>query len=435
VRIAWFSPIFPSRSGIAAYTAEILPILRARHHHIDVFVDRTPVKGNGDLFSAHDYVWKQRRDPYDVTVFQLGNATCHDYMWGYLFNFPGMVVLHDAQLHQARALSLTRAHARSAEYVQEFLANHPDAPPDLALLVLEGMMGDSLYQIWPHTRLVAETARLTVVHNARVRNVLAREYPAATFDAIAMGVGDPLAQTRDVQDATCTIVAFGGVTPEKRIVQVIRALASAARRQPNLRLVLVGQQATHFDVMEEAAGAGVADRVTVTGYVPDTEVPKYLAAADICVCLRWPTNRETSASWLRCLAAGKPTLVTELSHLIDVPMLDPQTWQPRRGSGGEPVAVSIDLLDEQHSIQVALERLASDGALRARLGAAARAWWHRHHRLETMADDYERVLTRAASLPPPERALPHHLQNDGTMTARALADRLGVAPHLADLFR
>ena len=39
------------------------------------------------------------------------------------------------------------------------------------------------------------------------------------------------------------------------------------------------------------------------------------AAADICACLRWPTNRETSASWLRCLAAGRPTIVTDLAHL------------------------------------------------------------------------------------------------------------------------
>ena len=44
--------------------------------------------------------------PYDLVVYQLGNAACHDYMWGYLFRYPGLVVLHDAQVHQARAQSL-----------------------------------------------------------------------------------------------------------------------------------------------------------------------------------------------------------------------------------------------------------------------------------------------------------------------------------------
>ena len=47
-----------------------------------------PHPGEG-LASAHDFVWSHRRAPYDLTVFQLGNAACHDYMWGYLFRYPG----------------------------------------------------------------------------------------------------------------------------------------------------------------------------------------------------------------------------------------------------------------------------------------------------------------------------------------------------------
>jgi hypothetical protein len=179
----------------------------------------------------------------------------------------------------------------------------------------------------------------------------------------------------------------------------------------------------------------------LTGYVADSELAEHLIAADICACLRWPTNRETSASWLRCLAAGKPTLVTELSHMIDVPTIDAQTWQPRFGAFAKasaaqgPVAISIDVLDEGHSIQLALERLARDAQLRTRLGAAARAWWEAHHRLETMADHYERVLTRAASLPAPKVSLPEHLTEDGTNTTHLLADVMGVTPAVTELLR
>ena len=471
MRLAWFSPISPDRSGIAAYSAEILPILRARNHEVDVFIDRAPAKHEAGVFSAHDYVWKRRRNAYDVTVFQLGNATCHDYMWAYLFRYPGMVVLHDAQLHQARALSLTKAQHRKEDYLEEFRANHPGVPPDVGYLVLARMMGRSLYQVWPHIKLVVESARLTVVHNARVRDSLAQEYPNARFDAIEMGVADPTRNVQSatcevpVQGATCTVVAFGGVTPEKRLTPIIRAMAKARRRQPDLRLVIVGAPATDYDVMEDAARSGIADRVHVTGYVADDEIPRYLAEADVCACLRWPTNRETAASWLRCLAAGKPTLVTELSHMVDVPTLDPQTWQPRRGAsappprealrrgspklasdspaseGGNasaaqgPVAISIDVLDEEHSIQLALERLARDEQLRTRLGAAARAWWDAHHRLDTMADHYERVLARAASLPAPKVALPRHLTEDATGTAHRLADVMGVTPAVTELLR
>lgn len=423
----------PTRSGIAAYSAEIVPVLRARKHEVDVFIDRAPVARDENIFSAHDYVWKRRRNSYDVTVFHLGNATCHDYMWAYLFRFPGMVVLHDAQLHQARALALTKTQHRKDDYLEEFRANHPATPPDAGLMVLARTIGGALYQIWPHIKLVVESARLTVAHNRRVRDRLAAEYPTATVDYIEMGVADP-GRVDNTPHDDIVVTAFGGATPEKRLGPIVRALAKARRRQPALRLVIVGAPSTDYDVMEEAARAGIADRVHVTGYVEDDEVPRYLAEADICACLRWPTNRETSASWLRCLAAGRPTLVTELSHLVDVPTLDPQTWRPRRASTDDPVAVSIDMLDEEQSIRMALERLAADHALRTRLGLAARAWWNSHHRLDTMADHYERVLARAAALPAPRIALPRHLTEDGTATAEALAESMGVAPVMTHLF-
>jgi glycosyltransferase involved in cell wall biosynthesis len=423
----------PTRSGIAAYSAEILPILRARKHEVEVFIDRTPATRDAHVFSAHDYVWKRRRNPYDVTVFHLGNATCHDYMWAYLFRFAGMVVLHDAQLHQARALSLTKTQYRKDDYLEEFHANHPAMPPDAGLMVLQRMMGGALYQMWPLIKLVVESARLTVVHNGRVRDMVARDHPHAAVDYIEMGVADP-GRIEPAPHDDIVVTAFGGVTPEKRLGPIIRAIAKARRRHPALRLVIVGAPSTDLDVMEEAARAGIADRVHVTGYVNDEEVPRYLAEADICACLRWPTNRETSASWLRCLAAGKPTLITELSHLVDVPTLNPQTWRPRIAITKDPVAASIDLLDEEQSIRMALERLAGDHEMRARLGNAARAWWDTHHRLDTMADHYERVLARAASLPAPRVALPRHLTGDGTATAQELADVMGVTRTVTELF-
>jgi len=154
-RLAWFSPFPPSTSGIAAYSAELVPLLRARGLTIDVFAED----------NARDFVWQQRRTPYALTVFQLGNAACHDYMWAYLFRYPGMVVLHDAQIHQARASFLTkRWKPRRADYLAEIRASHPDAPADVGELIVAGL-GGVLYQHWPLNRLVVESARLTVVHN------------------------------------------------------------------------------------------------------------------------------------------------------------------------------------------------------------------------------------------------------------------------------
>jgi hypothetical protein len=428
----------PSRSGIAAYSAELLPLLAASGVDVDVFVDGT----------APDFVWRQRRHPYDLTVFQLGNAACHDYIWGYLFRYPGLVVLHDAQLHQARALALTRRWIpRREDYLAEFLANHPDAPPAVGEMVAAGF-GGSLYVHWPHIRLVVESARLTVVHNGRLLHDLGERYPDATFDAIRMGVADPLdpPPARDAVAAVraragipadaIVLSAFGGITPEKRMGPLLSTLSTLAARHPRLHVMLVGSTVDHYDVLADAARWAVADRVHVTGYVPDEDLPNYLVASDLCTCLRWPTNRETSASWLRCLAAGRTTLVSGLADLVDVPTLDPRGWTALDSSPAPrpPVAVSIDVVDEAHSLRLALDRLLIDEALRGALGESARAWWAAHHQLAMMADDYLRVMGRAVSAPAPRVSLPTHLTDDGSDHGRELAARLGVADRIADVF-
>jgi glycosyltransferase involved in cell wall biosynthesis len=238
------------------------------------------------------------------------------------------------------------------------------------------------------------------------------------------------------------------VTPEKRIGPLIRALSAIADRHPLLHLMLVGSRAEHYDVADQARRWGVAERVHMIGYVADGELPGYLLMADVCACLRWPSNRETSASWLRCLAAGRATIITDLAHLGDVPTLDPRGWRlldagiaephlaaspsrdnPRR----EPVAVSIDILDEDHSLQLALERLATDVALRDRLGQAARRWWGAQHQLDAMADAYERVLAAAGASPIPSVDLPAHLTDKGADHVRALVEKFGVADRLGGL--
>lgn len=441
MHVAWFSPAPSSRSGIAAYSAEILPLLSARGWRVDVY----------DHTNAADFVWIQRRAPYDLVVYQFGNAACHDFMWGYVFRYRGLLVLHDAQLHQARALGLTgRWQPRREHYLAEFRANHPDAPPAVGEVIAAGLGQPALYALWPHIRLLIASARVTLVHNRRLLADLQGQFPTSPIDAIDMGVADPLAGVDETAAAARTLAirarhgiphealvlaAFGGITPEKRIPALLRAIATAAPRHPNLHLMLVGAEAGHYDVRQDATRWSLDDRVHVTGYVADAELPDYLRATDICASMRWPTNRETSASWLRALAAGRATIVSDLADLGDVPTVDPRGWHVRdtASPARPPVAIGIDVLDEDHSLQLALETLAAEPSRRAQIGAAARAWWLSRHQLEAMADAYDRVLMRAAAAPMPALALPPHLTDDWSEHGRSLAAAMDVADRVADV--
>jgi hypothetical protein len=84
-------------------------------------------------------------------------------------------------------------------------------------------------------------------------------------------------------------------------------------------------------------------------------------------------------------------------------------------------------MDEDHSLRLAMRRLASDAALRAALGAAARLYWEREHSPARMLEDYRRVLAVAASRPSPRVALPAHLTANGDGVMKRLLGQMSVA--------
>ena len=143
MRLAWFTPWPPDASGIAGRSAELVPMLAARGHGIDVFVDerRVPVARSGAeaprpgqvrVQSAHDFVWRAARGQYDLPVYQLGNSRLHEFIWPYLFGWPGLAVLHDARLHHARGRALLMRERRD-DYRAEFRWSHPSVsrrPPN-----------------------------------------------------------------------------------------------------------------------------------------------------------------------------------------------------------------------------------------------------------------------------------------------------------------
>jgi len=400
-RLAWFSPLPPSRSGIAAYTAELLPHLQ-HDHHIDAFDER----------SAHEFAWRARRQPYDLVVYQLGNAPCHDFIWGHLAAYPGLVILHDARLHHARARQLLAA-GRDADYRREFAFDHPDVRADAAEYAVASM-GGAVQYLWPMRRVVLASARRVAVHNAFVAGELRREAPEAAIDVIRMGVpaipdrDDDRARVRaalGVADTATVFTVFGKMTAEKRLDAIGAATTTLVAEGIDAHLLLVGDGAASW-------APAIAGRVHAADHVSDAEVRAYLLASDVCLCLRWPTALETSAAWLRCLAAGRATIVTDLAHTADVP-----------ASAARRVAV----LEEDASLRAAMRELASDARARGALGRAGRAWWTAHHTMELMADDYRRVIASAIATPAPARELPPHFRDDHGAFARETLARIGVS--------
>jgi glycosyltransferase involved in cell wall biosynthesis len=433
MRLGWFSPFPPVRTGIAACSAELVAALKARGHEVDLYPEA----------AAHDFVWRRRLTPYDLVVYQFGNSSHHDYEWAYALNYPGLVVLHDTRLHHARAAFLLRE-KRAADYRAEFQWNHPEVPPGVAELAVAGF-DSRLYYDWPMVRSLVEASRLVAVHGegARAELIGTLGFPDRIVP-IRLGHGVLVTPDRErraraavrakhgIPEDAVLFGCFGGLTPEKRIPQILSAFRATLLHAPGARLLFAGAPAAHYDIAAAIAAHGLQDRVTLTGYLDaDEDLTDHLAACDVALNLRWPTARETSGPWLRAIAAGKATVITDLVHLGEVPSLDPRTWTVQRAGSWKPeagsaVSVAIDILDEDHSLRLAMRRLASDGALREELGRAAREWWAREHSLEAMVEDYERVMREAAGRAAPDVELPAHMRNPGDRRLGALIEAFGI---------
>src|SRR6266496_4851582 len=129
MKLAYFSPLGPQRSGIADYSEELLPYL-SQGADITLFVDGFKPTNRELLarFPVHDY----RRDPsslrllsgFDAIVYHMGND--HRYHAGILDvmgQHPGIIVFHDFAL-QDFFLGLARDRGDLRLYLDEVAACH-----------------------------------------------------------------------------------------------------------------------------------------------------------------------------------------------------------------------------------------------------------------------------------------------------------------------
>ncbi|MGQ0823963.1 MAG: glycosyltransferase family 4 protein [Actinomycetota bacterium] len=118
--------------------------------------------------------------------------------------------------------------------------------------------------------------------------------------------------------ATPPYVAFvGTLEPRKDVPTLVSAFARVARRDPDLRLVLAGNDGWGVNAVRDAiATSGVATRIVRTGYLPDAVLPPlYRHAAAVAYASQ---EEGFGVPALEALACGAPLVTTTGSALQEV---------------------------------------------------------------------------------------------------------------------
>jgi glycosyltransferase involved in cell wall biosynthesis/SAM-dependent methyltransferase len=307
MHVAFFSPLPPCRSGIADYSETLIEHLKPLAE-VEVFAD-----------GARPF------DPsnFDIALYHLGNNPHHGFVYEAALRHPGVVAMHESNLHHLIAdLTIRRndweAYLRACEY--------EGGPEALAYaLRARALEVGPDYEGLRMTRRVLESARAVVVHS----QFMVDEMRAAGFDGpiarIPHGAWTPKADRNawryrlGLDEATPLIGIFGFLKPYKRIAESLRAFRRLLRVTPAAKMILVGEPHPEFPLQSLIRTLGLSAAVRVLGFAPIDDFTGYMAACDIVLNLRYPTVGESSGSLLRALGLGKAVLVSGIGAFREFP--------------------------------------------------------------------------------------------------------------------
>jgi glycosyltransferase involved in cell wall biosynthesis len=319
LRVAYASPLPPQQTGIADYSAELLPHL-AEHLELELFTEE-----------PHRVI-PERAGRYDAVLYQLGNsADYHGRIYKILQEIPGVVVLHEYVLHHlVRGLTLVRGDAAGyAAYLEEMRYAYGRSGLALAKRSLDtGIPVD----VWgyPLFERAVDSARGVIVHSETTRRRVLKSRPETPIAKVPHhlsldGLPGAAALTREAARETLglprdafLVASFGFITPVKRLDVALRAFARLRREVPDARYLLVGDVSPYYD-LDAILKPELQEGAVKVGHTELPDFLRYMVAADVAVNLRYPSAGETSGTVVRLLGLGRAVVVSDDGTFSEIP--------------------------------------------------------------------------------------------------------------------
>ena len=382
-RVAWVSPLPPTPSGIADYSAELLTrmpddlditlVISPEATLEPALSQRFPVLRPDEALARHE------RSPFDLFVYHVGNSDRHLYMLDMMPRQSGLTVLHDVYLG---GLAL-RARQLGAWIGSLSDALEMEGATALVEAVHRGDADDhQLAGTATFNRPFLARSEAVVVHSGWSWSRIRAAAPVPVFripQGVPSGAVTMPPEARRVlslDPEAFIIVTLGEVTEAKRLDKLIQAVGKLPSRILDRTELLVVGHADDDAIRqhsEQARQSGVRG-LRFMGRVRLEDLGMYAAAAAACVQLRFPPRGETSAALLRALAAGSACIVTNAGSLSEIP---------------ESAALRIEP-DEREVDQLcaALVRLHEEPALSQALRTGAVAFVRREHTIDAAVSRY-----------------------------------------------
>ncbi|NDV91692.1 glycosyltransferase [Alteromonas sp. 345S023] len=384
-----FCPLPPKPNGIADYFAEQIPLF-LRTTQVTVVIENTHpepinISPRVNILRLEEYMWQQKAYANMPHIYHVGNNPDTQYMLEVLLSKPGLVVVHDLNLHYL--IDLTNLSQGDKDgYTLALANNYGEAGSAIGKQLTKfGWKGKFMpHELMMNASIISAAERILVHSEYSANKIGALGHPnisvvphhfspaARKFQAkLKMQYRGELG----VPGNKPVITSMGFIAKAKQIKAVLRALSELKQQGLDFTYVLAGQCKPHeYDVFQDIAEHGLTDNVIVTGFLDEDAFFKYMLSSDFIVNLRYPTGGESSGTLTRAMGMGLCCVVVNIGPFAELP---------------EHCAVKLDWNDDFDSNLLSqLSRLISDQQYRATIGMNAKKWVEKTHSIATTTKAY-----------------------------------------------
>jgi glycosyltransferase involved in cell wall biosynthesis len=331
LKVNWFSPLPPARSGIAHFAMQVLPVL-ARHHEVVLWTDQEQVDpevetvGRVVRYDPAAPPWRTINEAV-VSIYHMGNhPDFHGAIRRLSVQQPGIIVLHDLCLHDL----FFRIWVHSGNDRESYLAAlerwyGEEGWHAGKAFCSGGISSEVMSRKFPLTREALRGALGVITHSPHAFEQL-HEVPSCPVAALDFPYAPPAQSRYDASAAShhatsgppYRLVIFGYLGRNRRLGPVLEALAGVGERD-KFRLDICGELWDEGQVRAQIARLGLGSIVNLHGFLSDDQVGQKLGSSHLAINLRYPSMGEASLSQLQFWDHGLPTLVTRTGWYASLP--------------------------------------------------------------------------------------------------------------------
>lgn len=390
-KIAYVSPWPPQRSGIANYSFEIVRHLK-KYVDITLYLDLDKVEeSNGEHFdfpSKNLCSLTEDLRKIDYIIYHIGNhTTFHKNIYKMAWEYPGIVVLHDFNIHPFLA--------------DAFLGTADENLYATALSEGYGEQGTFSYksikssgtepEIWkfPMSHALVKRSLATIVHSHWVKeqmqgidNVFVIPLGATAKTTCYEYEADYALKKRlGISPEKFMLATFGIINQLKRIPIILEAIRIIINLGYPIHFLIGGELIDKSLMIEEKIESlGISKYVTISGYLSDNEFERCIVMSDIILNLRCPSMGESSAALMKALGYGKACILSNYQQFAEIP---------------NSVCWKVDINEMEIPQLVAyLEELMRNPAARQQLGKNAHFFIKNYSSYKITAKLYRAVLDK-----------------------------------------